>query len=262
MTAAAGGGAGFLDRDGAAISYARHGTDTGRTPLVLTHGYGASAQMWAPNLPALGATRRVITWDLPGHGRSSSPEDLARYTEAACVADLGAVLDACGAARAVIGGLSLGGYLSLAFWLAWPARVAALLLCDTGPGYRRDDAREQWNARALARADALDQRGLAALGDGPEARGIRQDPAGLARAARGTLTQHDARVITALPQVTVPALVVVGAEDSAFRGAADYLAARIPGASLAVIPGAGHAANLDQPSQFDQAVLGFLAGIP
>jgi len=57
--------------------------------------------------------------------------------------------------RAVIGGLSLGGYMSLAFWLAHPERVAALVLCDTGPGYRRDEARQEWNDNAAAPKNTL-----------------------------------------------------------------------------------------------------------
>ncbi|MEP7025656.1 MAG: alpha/beta fold hydrolase [Actinomycetota bacterium] len=251
-----------LERDGATIRYAVHGTDTGRPPLLLTHGYGASAAMWQPNLAALGAGRLVITWDICGHGRSDSPANPARYSQAACVDDMAAVLDACGASRAVIGGLSLGGYLSLAFWLRRRARVTALLLCDTGPGFRRDEAREEWNARAVARAQRLERDGAAALGDSPETRGIRQDPRGLALAARGILAQRDARVITSLPAIAVPTLVVVGAADTAFLGAAGYLATKIPGASQVVIDGAGHAANLDQPGPFNSAVVAFLDGLP
>jgi pimeloyl-ACP methyl ester carboxylesterase len=168
------------------------------------------------------------------------------------------VLDACGAGRAVIGGLSLGGYLSLAFYLRHPDRVAALILCDTGPGFRRDEPRDQWNARALARADALERSGASALGSSREVPGSGQNLRGLALAARGILTQRDARVLESLPGITVPVLVVVGEDDTAFRGAADYMASKIPGATLAVLPGAGHAANMDQPAAFDEAVLDFL----
>src|SRR5262245_1654254 len=110
-----------------------HGPATGRTPLLLTHGYSASSSMWRPNMAALSATRPVITWDIRGHGQSESPRDPARYSEAASIADMAAILDACGIERAAVGGLSLGGYLSLAFHLAHPQRVAGLLLCDTGP---------------------------------------------------------------------------------------------------------------------------------
>jgi len=152
---------------------------------------------------------------------------------------MAAVLDACGADRAVLGGLSLGGYLSLAFWLAHRERVAALLLVDTGPGFRSDDARQRWNERALATA-------------------ARADRPGLAHAARGMLTQHDARVIESLPSVDVPVLVLVGADDGPFLGAAKYAAAKIPGAEHVVIPDAGHASNVDQPELFNRYVLAFL----
>ena len=72
------------------------------------------------------------------------------------------------------------------------------------------------------------------------------------------LAQRDARVITALPGIDVPVLVVVGDRDEPFLGAADYMTAKIPGAAKAVIPDAGHASNIDQPAAFDQAVRAFL----
>jgi pimeloyl-ACP methyl ester carboxylesterase len=73
------------------------------------------------------------------------------------------------------------------------------------------------------------------------------------------LTQKDARVIASLPTIAVPSLVVVGANDTPFLAASDYMAAKIPGAKKAVIAEAGHAANIDQPEAFDRAVLAFLA---
>jgi len=248
----------ILDRDGVAIHCEVHGTATDRWPLLLTHGYSASSAMWQPNLPALAVTRRVITWDIRGHGRSASPRDPARYSQALSVADIAAVLDAFGVTRAAIGGLSLGGYLSLAFHDAYPDRVAALLLCDTGPGFRQDAARERWNALALARAEAFERRGLGALTASPEVRGGPHDPTGLALAARGILTQHDGRILESLASIRVPTLVVVGEHDEPFLGAADYMARKIPGAAKCVIRGAGHAANIDQPAAFDAAVRQFL----
>jgi len=237
----------YLDRDGVHISYEMHGdADSGKLPLLLTHGFGSSAQMWAPNVAALSADRPVLRWDMRGHGSSDSPDDQAEYTQAACLSDMGALLDVCGAERAILGGLSLGGYLSLAFWLEHPERVAALVLCDTGPGFRNDDARQKWNDRSLATA----------------ARYERDGKLGLARAARGMLTQQDGRVIDALPGIDVPALVVVGANDKAFLGAADYVTAKVPNAELVVIPDAGHTCNLDQPELFDKRVGAFLATMP
>src|SRR5581483_1243498 len=98
---------------------------------------------------------RMITWDMRGHGLSDSPTDTAEYTEAKTVEDMAAILDACDVEQAVIGGLSLGGYMSLAFNVAHPSRVRALVLCDTGPGYRNDEARAGWNAMATRRAEAF-----------------------------------------------------------------------------------------------------------
>jgi pimeloyl-ACP methyl ester carboxylesterase len=84
---------------------------------------------------------------------------------------------------------------------------------------------------------------------------------GLARAARGMLTQRDARVIESLPDIKVPSLIVVGADDTPFLAASDYMAAKIPGAQKVVIPAAGHAVNIDQPQAFIDAVLPFLDGL-
>jgi pimeloyl-ACP methyl ester carboxylesterase len=236
----------YLDRDdGARIHYQTFGPENpenGATPLLLTHGFSASSAMWQPNVAALSAARPVITWDVRGHGQTDAGEDLARYSTEASVADMATLLDACGIARVVAGGLSLGGFLSLEFWLAHPERVAGLVLCDTGPGYRRDEARQQWNDRAIALADRLD----------------RDSRPGMARAARGILTQRDARVIDALPAIQIPALVLVGARDKDYLGAAEYMAAKLPRAVHAVIPDAGHASNVDQPDLFNQQVLAFL----
>jgi pimeloyl-ACP methyl ester carboxylesterase len=254
---------GYLDRDGHQVCFettaARASRAGAHLPVLLSHGFGASSAMWEPNVGALAADRQVITWDMRGHGRSGSPDDPAQYSEAACVADMAAVLDACGAPRAVVGGLSLGGYMSLAFWLAHPERVAGLLLCDTGPGYRRDEARQLWNDSAIATAARLERDGLTAVRDSPETRAARAGSAqGLAHAARGMLAQRDASVIGSLPAIPVPVLVLVGARDEPFLAAADYMAAKIPGAVRTVIAGAGHASNIDQPELFNQQVLTFL----
>jgi pimeloyl-ACP methyl ester carboxylesterase len=249
-----------LDRDGIGISYEVAGQPGGATPLLLTHGFSASTQMWQPNLPALARDRQVVVWDIRGHGLSDSPEEPDRYSEALSVADMAAVLDAAGVERAIVGGLSLGGYLSLAFHLAHPDRVAALMLFDTGPGYRRDEPRAEWNARVERTARGFEAAGLGALRDSPEvARTTNRNPAGLARAARGIMAQFDSRIIDSLPGIAVPTLVLVGADDAPFLAAAEYMAGRIPNATRVVVEGAGHASNLDRPEAFDRAVLDFLA---
>jgi pimeloyl-ACP methyl ester carboxylesterase len=251
-----------LTRDGTAIHFEVHGSATDRPALLLTHGYAASTLMWGPNLAALAADRQVVAWDVRGHGRSASPADLAAYSEEAALADMAAVLDAAGVDRVVLVGMSLGGYLSLAFLARHPERVAGLVLVDTGPGFKNDAARDRWNREAEGRAEAFEADGLDAPGTGPEVAVSVHDPLGLALAARGILTQHDDHVIASLPSIAVPTLVVVGEDDAPFRNAAEYMAAKIPGAELVVIPAAGHAANLDQPEAFNTAARTFLDRLP
>jgi pimeloyl-ACP methyl ester carboxylesterase len=246
-----------LDRDGVKIYYEVHGKGD---PIILSHGYSATSKMWEKQVEALRGRNRVIVWDMRGHGQSDSPADLARCSEQATVDDMAALLDACDAPTAIVGGLSLGGYMSLAFNLRLPQRVRSLLLFDTGPGYKSDSARAEWNKNAEARAQALETQGLAALGqrsrevEASQHRGA----LGLALAARGMLAQRDDRVIRSLPEIRVPTLVVVGSDDKPFHAATDYMAAKIPRATKVVIAGAGHAANIDQPQAFNRALIDYL----
>jgi pimeloyl-ACP methyl ester carboxylesterase len=250
----------ILDRDGVGIYYETHGAGPA---MLLSHGYGATCRMWDGQVAEFGDRFQVIVWDMRGHGQSDSPQDPAAYSEAHSVADMAALLRHCGAARAVVGGLSLGGVAALAFHLAQPAMVRALMLFDTGPGFRNEEARNAWNERARARGSDLDARGVAALGPSEEVRRARhRSAAGLAHAARGMLTQHGEHLINSLETIAVPTLVLVGADDRHFLAAADYMARKIPGAAHATIPGAGHASNIDQPAAFNRAVAGFLAGLP
>jgi pimeloyl-ACP methyl ester carboxylesterase len=247
----------MLDRDGVKIHY----EVTGDGPaLILTHGYSSTGEMWAGQIEPLSKRFKVITWDMRGHGRSDYPQDQDQYSEAATVEDMAALLDAAGAKEAIVGGLSLGGYMSLAFHATYPERTRALLIIDTGPGYKNDQARDGWNQNAIRRADRYESEGLPDLAKASaEVRLARhRDATGLARAARGMLTQRNARVIESLPEIKVPAIVIVGADDTPFLAASDYMAAKIPGAKKAVIEGAGHSANIDQPERFNAALMGFL----
>jgi pimeloyl-ACP methyl ester carboxylesterase len=227
--------------------------------LLLSHGFGATSAMFADNVTALSATHRVVTWDLRGHGGSDYPADPESYSSANALADMAALLTELGLDRAVLGGHSLGGYLSLQFTLAFPERVSGLVLIDTGPGFRKDSARDDWNRNAHRTAARLAERGLAGLGGSPELHdGEHRDATGLINAARYTLTQQDAHVIDGLPHIAVPTLVIVGADDKPFLGAADYMAAKIRHARKVVIPAAGHAPNVSQPEIFDAEVSRFL----
>ena len=249
-----------LNRNGVNLHY----VDEGSGPaILLTHGFGASSRMWEGQVEAFRDRYRVIAWDMRGHGDTDSPEDPAEYSEPATVADIAAILDACGVESAVVGGLSLGGYMSLAFNLAHPERTDALMLFDTGPGYNNPKGREGWNQFAIRRAEAFETRGLDSLGDSAEVKAARHRSAeGLAKAARGMLTQRDASVIQSLTAIDKPTLVVTGANDQNFLAAHGYMSENIPGAMNFLIADAGHAANIDNPADFNAAVETFLASLP
>jgi pimeloyl-ACP methyl ester carboxylesterase len=250
-----------LNRDGVNIHYEVHGSGP---PLLLTHGYSSTSAMWQGQIAALSKHHKLILWDMRGHGQSDYPVDAAAYSEALTVGDMAALLDKAGTASAIVGGLSLGGYMSLAFYRAHPERVRALLIIDTGPGFKKDEARDAWNKRAHETGDRFEREGLGVLKSLSRERSsvVHRDASGLARAARGMLTQRDAGVIETLPHINVPSLVVVGADDTPFLAASDYMAAKIPGAKKVVIPAAGHAANIDQPQAFIDAVMPFLDNLP
>ena len=177
-------------------------------------------------IAALRDRYQVVVWDMRGHGQSDYPDDPAAYSEVTTVEDMAAILAACGIQRAVIGGLSLGGYMSLAFHRTHPAMTRALMIFDTGPGFRKAEAREAWNQRARQRADDLDARGLAALGTSDEVRmSQHRDATGLAGAARGMLTQRDNSVFASLE--TISGQPRVGRQRRHnFLAATDYMARR------------------------------------
>ena len=219
---------------------------------MLTHGWGATAHMWEPQLDALADVARVVTWDLRGHGRSPSPEHRDAYSFDGALDDLGSLI---GDDPAVLVGHSLGGQLSIAFTLRHPDRVAGLGLLSTGPGYRDDSAREEWNTGIEGRARALEKRGMEALPAGEDLHGNRHTSAlALAQAIRGYVVQHDSSVMDGIPSITVPTLVLVGAKDKGFLNAADYFERKLPDARKVVVPDAGHAVNRHQPEAVNDAL--------
>ena len=250
-----------IDRNGVKIHYEVYGDGPA---LILTHGYSSTSAMWEGQIEALSKHHKLVLWDMRGHGKSDYPADPNAYSEALTIGDIAALLDQIGTRRAIVGGLSLGGYMSLAFYRAHPERVAALLIIDTGPGFKKDEARTAWNKRAHETAERFERDGLSVLKSLSRERSsvTHRDARGLALAARGMLTQRDASVMEVLPEIAVPSLIVVGADDTPFLAASDYMAAKIPGAKKVVIPSAGHAVNIDQPQAFIDAVLPFLGGLP
>lgn len=249
----------FLDRSGVKLYYEVHGSGT---PLLLTHGYSSTSGMWQGQIEPFSKNHKLIIWDMCGHGQSSYPADPSLYSEDHTVADMLALLKhVCpDLSQAIVGGLSLGGYMSLAFYRQHAELVSKLLIIDTGPGFKKDSAREVWNKTAHGTAENFDKNGLAPLQSAsPErSRVTHRNARGLALAARGMLTQRNNSVINLLPDVKVPTIIVVGSEDKPFLAASDYMTAKIAGAKKVVIDGAGHASNIDRPEAFNTAILSFL----
>lgn len=247
--------------NGIELCYEVHGQGY---PVVFLHGYSSTLNLWQPQVPVLSREYRFVIYDARGHGQSESPPSADQYSADIVVEDLYQLLGILEIEKAVVGGLSMGGYQSLRFYLYHPQMVTALILMDSGPGYRNPTHRDEWNRQQEERANLLETRGIEALA-GDAAGTIRRDimlnqnPIGLAHMARKVVAQHDSWVIENLGEIRVPTLVLVGENDVAFLAAAQYMARAIPGAQHVVIPEAGHASNLDNTEAFNRAVLDFLS---
>jgi pimeloyl-ACP methyl ester carboxylesterase len=236
-------------------------------PVVMTHGLGDCAELWSPLAGALVDRYRVVSWDMRGHFRTEAPDDLARYTQDIVVEDLRALSDHLDIERAVYGGHSLGGYSALRFYQKYPQRVAALVLHAAGPGYRNQEASQEWTDRLAnaaakqeerfgrdARVSAKELRvGAPALGETGQ-----HIVRGIANVERGVMA-HPAFVDATA--VRVPTLVIVGEHDKNYLASADYFAAKLPNGRKVVVAGAGHPATLEQPDVVNAAVREFLDGL-
>ena len=246
---------------------------SGEVPLVLMHGFGGSARNWRPQLRALRAAHRVAAFDVRGHARSDAPAEASAYRPECFVADVARVLDHLGAARAVVGGLSMGGGIAARFASAHPERVAGLVLAALPPGAEEGTRQQSW---ALAFADALERDGLDAAGgrfawgaeSGLDAKAAglvklgfaEHAPHALAHTLRELLAvQPGAEELAAkLAPLAAPILLLVGERDPVSLGPMQRLATALPRAELVVVPGAGHAVNLEARDATSAALETFL----
>lgn len=249
-------------------------------PLVLLHGFTGSAATWEGVRTLLGARRRVVALELPGHGRSPAPEPPGGLAELARAAV--ATAARLGAGRADWLGYSLGGRIALRVALDHPAAVSRLVLESASPGIADDAARAARAAADDALAARITQDGLAWFVDHWMAQPLfasqrRLDPAVLARERRLRLAQSAGGLAAALralgvgrqaplwdrlPAMTAPALLVAGAGDARYVAIARAMAARLPDARLAVVPDAGHTVHLENPVPFWSLVCRFLDAAP
>lgn len=242
-------------------------------PILLLHAFPLNRSLWSAQSEFLRAKFRVITPDLRGFGESAVEGENESATMEEMAQDAAALLDELKLDRVIVGGLSMGGYVTLAFARLFPLRVRALILADTRPQADSEEAkkgREETAAQALREgigiiADQMLPKLLApaTTTEHPEiiervrAMIMGNSSQGAAAALRGMAERPDRTFF--LSQILAPALIIVGSEDAITPPQDSAVLQReIRGSRLVVIQGAGHLSNIERPEEFNRAVESFL----
>lgn len=240
---------------------------------VLLHAFPIGANLWEPQMRSIPVGWRLITPDLRGFGGSTELDSATTVSIGDYADDVATLLDELKIPRAVIGGASMGGYAALAFVQLAGERVDGLVLANTRAGADSPDARA--NRRSmLALLDREGPSGVARemmpklLGTttretNPEIEANvrrlikQQSPIGIRNAIQRMMHRPDSTAL--LASATLPSLVITGDEDELIPvEESRSMAAAIRGATLVIIPKAGHLANLEQPDAFNDALHAFL----
>ena len=256
------------------IEMAYDDTGGGGAAVALLHGFPFDRRMWRGQLEALGGEFRVVAPDLRGFGETTFAGGM---TVESLAEDVAALLDELGLRRVVLGGLSMGGYVAFEFLRKFRGRVRALVLADTRP--QADDAaarraREENAQKVLSEGIApfvesmlpkllspgTRERGGGVV-EGVRAMMLGTRPDTAAAALRAMAIRRDQTEL--LPSIDVPALIVVGAEDSLTPPSdAEAMSAKVADSRLVVIEGAGHLSNVERPEEFNRALIEFMRGLP
>jgi 3-oxoadipate enol-lactonase len=250
-----------------------HYQDTGGTglALVLSHGFLMDSEMFDAQVRSLRNRHRVITWDQRGHGRTISTADPITYWDSA--EDLAGLLDSLGVKRAVIGGMSQGGFVSLRFALAHQQRTAGLVLIDTQSGQEDPEKGQQYDLMhdvwvgSGAGDQLLEMVAAIIIGNKrPEsaawiAKWKALNPSRLTPIYRTLMDRDD--ITPRLPEIQVPAVVIHGTDDVAIDIAlAEQLCSSLSGCrGLIRVEGAGHSSNVTHPEPVNRAIVDFLDAI-
>ncbi len=250
-------------------------------PLLLLHGFTGRGTSWGAHAAAFAEGSRVITVDLPGHGRSGSAPP-GRMSVERTADDLAAILERANAAPADVLGYSLGARIALRLAVAHPASVARLVLESPSAGIAEPDERAKRVAADEALAISIERDGIEAFVAGWErspvfathaalapavaerqrAIRLRNDPRGLAASLRGAGQGTMEPLHDHLAGITAPTLVIAGAFDAIGRPRAERVARGIPGARLELIDNAGHTPHLERDRVFRRLVTAFLQEVP
>lgn len=260
-----------IARDSRTISF----TDSGGsgTPVLLLHAFPLNSKQWEGQIESLSERFRFIAPDLQGFGGSTAPDDESVYSMDSYADDAAAILDELGLGDVVLTGLSMGGYIALAFLRRHRERVSALVLADTKAEADPPEAKEKrTNQQAQVRADGtaglIEGLSGALLGEPTHAKKpdvveattklmAENPPAGFIGALEAMKNRPDST--GDLGSITVPTLIIVGENDGVTPVAAsEALNQGVSGSKLVVIPEAGHLSNLEAPEAFNGALAEFL----
>ncbi|MFH1775934.1 MAG: alpha/beta hydrolase [Chloroflexota bacterium] len=243
--------------------------------VVLCHGYMGSHQDWRFQLPVLAKQYRAVTLDLRGHGSSDAPPSPRAYSIPIFAGDIYVLLQYLGINKCHLVGHSIGGFISLKFALDYPHLVSSLVIVDTAsgpvdiPGYAELKVKVGQIARREGMGAAFEYN---ARHSPLLQRHLEKYPESLNAARRRMLqTSVDGYVYTGqamsqrqylssrLGEITIPALIVIGEEDTPFLKPAEAMARAIAHARLEVIPQASHYPQEEEPERFNELMLDFLA---
>jgi 3-oxoadipate enol-lactonase len=245
--------------------------DASRDTIVFIHGFPFSHEMWSQQTDLLEKDHRVITYDLRGHGRSGVGD--GQYALEFFVDDLIGLLDYLKVKRAILCGLSIGGYIALRTIERNPERVQGLILCDTQSQPDSNEAK----LRRAATIKAVKTDGVGAYSEGlvkalftPQTIATKPDVVGRVKETIrstsplgicGTLLALAGRTDTtaALAGIMVPTCIIVGEHDAITPPPrSQEMRERIPNSQMHVIPNAAHLSNLENPDAFNKQLLEFL----
>ncbi len=265
--------------DGVKIYYEETGEGA---PVIFVHEYAGDLRSWEPQLRHFSRRYRCIAFNARGYPPSDVPEEVGRYSQDLARDDIKAVLDQLGIDKAHVVGLSMGGFATLHFGLAYPGRARSLVVAGCGYGAEADK-RGQFKEEVEKAAHFIDSQGIETFaesyGKGPtrvqfetkDPRGWREfaeqlaehSQVGMANTLRGVQGGRPSlwQLEDAMKKLTVPVLLMTGDEDEPCLAPSLYMKRTIGSSGLVVVPRSGHTINIEEPDAFNRAVADFYAQV-
>lgn len=257
--------------NGINIDYRDQGTGV---PVIFIHAFPLNQSMWDEQVAALSSICRAVTLDLRGFGLSDVPD--GPYSMDQMAADVHGLMTELGIDKAVLAGLSMGGYISFAFYRNYPDKVQAIVLADTRASADTEEGRDK-RLKSAERAEGEGARAIAddmvplalapsTVENNPDVvQRMRRmaeanSPKGIAAAQRGMAARRDSKDL--LAHVDFPVQIIVGSEDKLTSVAeAEKMRDRVRHARFHIIEGAGHLSNLERADEFNRVLIDFIQSL-